>query len=70
MVCFPVILGLAYSTNSSINTGHAPAKKKKHWCIIKQINDQLTPEGTLSLTRVVSSTTPSISKQNTSHDGG
>lgn len=27
VVCFPVILGFAYSTNSSIKTGQAPAKK-------------------------------------------
>lgn len=27
VVCFPVILGFAYSTNSSIKTGQAPVKK-------------------------------------------
>lgn len=29
VVCFPVTLGLAYSTNSSISTGHAPEKKQQ-----------------------------------------
>ena len=41
VVCFPVTLGLAYSTNSSISTGHAPEKKQEDnstWWLSYKIN--------------------------------